>query len=61
VSELKIKLEDVQGELEATQRELKNITAEFLKIKHLYEKVVEQKEALARENKKLQGRDEVRI
>lgn len=29
--------------------------AELQKMKHLYEKAVEQKEALARENKKLQG------
>lgn len=52
----KTKYKQVQAELESTQRDLKNVTAELLKVKHLYEKVVEQKEALARENKKLQGK-----
>jgi hypothetical protein len=34
---------------------LRGALAELQKMKHLYEKAVEQKEALARENKKLQG------
>jgi len=38
-----------------SQRELRGALAELQKMKHLYEKAVEQKEALARENKKLQG------
>lgn len=42
-------------ELEAAQREARAALAELQKMKHLYEKAVEQKEALARENKKLQG------
>lgn len=37
------------------QRELRAANAELQKMKHLYEKAVEQKEALARENKKLHG------
>ena len=39
-----------------SQRELRGALAELQKMKHLYEKAVEQKEALARENKKLQGK-----
>lgn len=41
-------------ELEAAQREARAALAELQKMKHLYEKAVEQREALARENKKLQ-------
>jgi chromosome segregation ATPase len=55
VAELKQRIDELAVELEATQRELRAALAELQKMKHLYEKAVEQKEALARENKKLQG------
>jgi chromosome segregation ATPase len=55
VNELKQRIDELTVELEAAQRELRAALGELQKMKHLYEKAVEQKEALARENKKLQG------
>ncbi len=55
VSELKIRIDELSVELESAQREARAAQAELAKMKQLYEKAVEQKEALARENKKLQG------
>uniref|UniRef100_A0A915KK89 Uncharacterized protein n=1 Tax=Romanomermis culicivorax TaxID=13658 RepID=A0A915KK89_ROMCU len=55
VSDLKTRIDELNVELEAAVRELRAAQAELQKMKHLYEKAVEQKEALARENKKLQG------
>ncbi|KAK6057954.1 hypothetical protein COOONC_04478, partial [Cooperia oncophora] len=52
-AELKVRIDELTVELEAVQRELRAANAELQKMKHLYEKAVEQKEALARENKKL--------
>ena len=56
VNDLKTRIDELNVELEAAQREAKAALAELQKMKHLYEKAVEQKEALARENKKLHGR-----
>lgn len=55
VNELKQRIDELTVELEAAQREARAALAELQKMKHLYEKAVEQKEALARENRKLQG------
>ncbi len=55
VNDLKARIDELNVELEAAQREARAALAELQKLKHLYEKAVEQKEALARENKKLQG------
>lgn len=55
VGDLKVRIDELNVELEAAIREAKAAQAELQKMKHLYEKAVEQKEALARENKKLQG------
>lgn len=55
VNELKTRIDELTVELEAAQREARAALAELQKMKHLYEKAVEQKEALARENRKLQG------
>jgi len=56
VSDLKIRIDELNVELEAAVREARAAQAELQKMKHLYEKAIEQKEALARENKKLQGK-----
>lgn len=57
--DLKTRIDELTVELEAAQREARAALAELQKMKHLYEKAVEQKEALARENKKLQGQKSV--
>lgn len=53
---MKTRIDELTVELEAAQREARAVLAELQKMKHLYEKAIEQKEALARENRKLQGR-----
>lgn len=54
-SSIQVRIDELNVELEAAQREARAALAELQKFKHLYEKAVEQKEALARENKKLHG------
>lgn len=54
-SELKTRIDEVTTRVDAAQREAKVAQAELQKIKHLYEKTIEQRDALSRENKKLQG------
>ncbi|MCP9260509.1 Paramyosin [Dirofilaria immitis] len=51
VNELKVRIDELTVELEAAQREARAALAELQKMKNLYEKAIEQKEALARENK----------
>ena len=53
--DLKNKVEEVTILLENTQKELRIKIQDLQKLSHEYEKLREQKEALARENKKLQG------
>jgi chromosome segregation ATPase len=45
VNELKTRIDELTVELEAAQREARAALAELQKMKHLYEKAVEQKEA----------------
>ena len=53
--DLKNKLEEVSLLLEQTQKDLRTKIADLQKLQHEYEKLRDQKEALARENKKLSG------
>lgn len=53
--DLKTKVDELNGMLENAQRDLRNKMAELQQLTHEYEKLKDQKEALARENKKLQG------
>lgn len=53
--DLKSKIEELTVMLEQTQRDLRAKTADLQKLQHEYEKLRDQKEALARENKKLSG------
>lgn len=53
--DLKNKVEEVSILLENTQKELRIKIQDLQKLSHEYEKLREQKDALARENKKLQG------
>ncbi len=53
--DLKVKLEEVTALMEQAQRDLRAKAAELQKLQHEYEKLRDQKEALARENKKLTG------
>ncbi len=54
--DLKSKLEEVSILLEQTQKDLRVKIADLQKLQHEYEKLRDQKEALARENKKLTGK-----
>lgn len=54
--DLKNKVEEVTILLENTQKELRIKIQDLQKLSHEYEKLREIKEALARENKKLQGK-----
>lgn len=53
--DLKNKLEEVSILLEQTQKDLRIKISDLQKLQHEYEKLRDQKEALARENKKLTG------
>lgn len=54
--ELKNRVDELTVRLDVAQKELRAAVAELQKVKHLYEKTVEQRDALARENKKLSGK-----
>jgi len=49
------KVEELQAELEAAQREARNYSTEILKIKASYEESIEQLDIVRRENKNLSG------
>lgn len=54
--DLKSKLEEVTILLEQTQKDLRLKIGELQKLQHEYEKLRDQRDALARENKKLTGK-----
>lgn len=53
--DLKTRLEETSALYEQTTRDLRNKQAELQRINHELEKTREQKDSLARENKKLSG------
>lgn len=54
--ELKSKLDEVSGLYDASQRDNRNKAAEIVRLNHELEKTRDQKDQLARENKKLTGK-----
>lgn len=54
--DLKSKLEEVTILMEQAQKDARQKAAELQKLQHEYEKLRDQRDALARENKKLTGR-----
>jgi len=56
--ELKTRLDETVALYEQSQRDLRNKQTELQRVTHELDKTREQKDALARENKKLAGRDD---
>lgn len=51
----KLKFDESQSELEASQRESRNLSTELFKLKNCYEEALDHLETVKRENKNLQG------
>lgn len=52
--------EEMQRELEAAQREARGLGTELFRLRHSHEEALEALETLKRENKNLQGRQDLR-
>lgn len=55
LSDWKLKFEESQTELEASQRESRSLSTELFKLKNCYEEALDHLETVKRENKNLQG------
>lgn len=55
LSDWKLKFEESQTDLEASQRESRSLSTELFKLKNCYEEALDQLETVKRENKNLQG------
>ena len=55
LSDWKLKFEESQLDLEASQRESRSLSTELFKLKNCYEAALDQLETIKRENKNLQG------
>ena len=51
-----MKVEELQSDLEASQREARNYSTEIIKLRTSYEESIEQIEIIKRENKNLTGK-----
>lgn len=56
LSDWKLRCDETQAELEASQKESRNLSAELFKLKTCYEEALDHLETVKRENKNLQGR-----
>lgn len=55
MSDWKLRFEESQTDLEATQKESRNLSTELFKLKNCYEEALDHLETVKRENKNLQG------
>lgn len=55
LSDWKLKFEESQLDLEASQRESRSLSTELFKLKNCYEEALDHLETVKRENKNLQG------
>lgn len=55
MSDWKLRCDESQAELEASQKESRNLSTELFKVKNSYEEALDHLETLKRENKNLQG------
>lgn len=55
LSDWKLKFEESQMELEASQKESRSLSTELFKLKNCYEEALGHLETVKRENKNLQG------
>lgn len=55
LSDWKLKFEESQTDLEASQRESRSLSTELFKLKNSYEEALDHLETVRRENKNLQG------
>lgn len=55
LSDWKLRCDEGQAELEASQKESRNLSAELFKVKNGYEEALDHLETVKRENKNLQG------
>lgn len=56
LSDWKLRCDESQAELEASQKESRNLSTELFKVKNCYEEALDHLETVKRENKNLQGR-----
>lgn len=55
LSDWKLKFDECQMELEASQKESRSLSTELFKLKNCYEEALDQLETIKRENRNLQG------
>lgn len=55
LSDWKLRFEESQMELEASQKESRNLSTELFKLKNCYEEALDHLDTVKRENKNLQG------
>lgn len=55
LSDWKLRFEESQADLEASQKESRNLSTELFKLKNSYEEALDHLETVKRENKNLQG------
>lgn len=56
MSDWKLRCDETLVELEASQKESRNLSTELFKVKNSYEEALDHLETVKRENKNLQGR-----